>query len=93
MWAGTLPPNQWGLHEMHGNVWEWCEDNWHGSYDGASADGFARIDPDRAAARVIRGGSWYDGAGLLRAACRYGTLGAVRTDFLGFRCAQVPWRR
>ena len=52
--------NSFGLCDMHGNVYEWCQDHWHSNYDGASTDGSARLTEDKAARRVIRGGSWDD---------------------------------
>ncbi|HKQ78749.1 MAG TPA: SUMF1/EgtB/PvdO family nonheme iron enzyme, partial [Blastocatellia bacterium] len=55
--------NAWGLFDLHGNVWEWCEDDWHSSYSGASTDGRAWVDiPDRASDRVNRGGGWINSA-------------------------------
>jgi len=66
--VGSLPPNGWGLFEMHGNVFEWCADHWHDSYDGAPANGSAWMAARGAAPRVVRGGSWYDGARDVRAA-------------------------
>jgi formylglycine-generating enzyme required for sulfatase activity len=94
--AGTRPvalkaPNPWGLYDMLGNVREWCLDHWRGSYEGAPGDGSAWLDagPGSAALRVIRGGSWYDFARDVRAACRSGGGPAERFDFLGFRCARV----
>ena len=76
--AGTHPvglkaPNAWGLYDMLGNVWEWCEDHWHDSYEGAPIDGSAWVDAEAAgitADRVIRGGSWLAGARCVRAAFR-----------------------
>ncbi|MSP00524.1 MAG: formylglycine-generating enzyme family protein [Acetobacteraceae bacterium] len=85
--VGTLPPNAWGLHEMHGNVWEWCEDVWHDDYQGAPLDGTARVQSD-AARRVVQGGSWLFEARLARAACRYRYDPAYRSDGIGFRCAR-----
>lgn len=86
--VGSLPANNWGLHEMHGNVWEWCADTWHGNYDGAPADGSAWLD-EGAANRVIRGGSWNGDARHIRAAHR-GRFGpGHRFDLVGFRCARV----
>jgi hypothetical protein len=67
------PANAWGLHDMHGNVWEWCLDHWHASYSGAPADGTAWIDPQAPANtdRVVRGGAWSDPPSDARSACRY----------------------
>jgi len=53
--VGQKRPNAWGLYDMHGNVWEWCEDNWHDTYKKAPVDGCAWDGSD--ASRVIRGGS------------------------------------
>ena len=92
--AGTRPvaqkaANPWGLYDMLGNVWEWCDDRWHDSYRGAPTDGSAWIDPGGAALRVLRGGSWLVSARLVRAAYRFGHAPASRLDSLGFRCARV----
>jgi len=87
--VGSLPPNGWGLFEMHGNVAEWCADHWHSSYDGAPADGSAWSDAGGAAGRVVRGGSWDGIARCVRAAYRNHFDPADRGDFLGFRCARV----
>ena len=90
--VGTKGPNAWGLHDILGNVWEWCADHWHDSYAGAPADGAAWLDADNdtgAADRVFRGGSWLDEARYVRAACRYRAHPALRNDSLGFRCARV----
>ena len=55
----NFPANVWGLHDMHGNVFEWCEDHYHSNYQGAPDDGSAWIDEDRTNRnRVMRGGSW-----------------------------------
>jgi hypothetical protein len=58
----TFPPNAFGLYDMHGNVWEWCLDHHHGSYEGAPADGNAWISDGDGdiddTIRVVRGGSW-----------------------------------
>ena len=62
--VGQKKPNDWGLYDMHGNVWEWCADDWHYSYKGAPTDGSAWLDNDNSSESmkyaVIRGGSWLD---------------------------------
>ena len=71
--VGAYPPNAWGLHDMHGNVWEWVEDVYHDSYQGAPTDGSAWIDGEgenSSRVRVFRGGSWYRNPRVLRSALR-----------------------
>ena len=68
--AGSLPANQWGLHEMHGNVWEWCEDVWHKNYVGAPSDGTSWLSGGDSSRRVLRGGAWDYYGWLCRAASR-----------------------
>ena len=91
--AGTHPvglkaANPWGLYDMLGNVFEWCADAWHDSYEGAPTDGSSWAG-DGAAVRVIRGGAWGDGWWLVRAACRLHYAPTFRSDGIGFRCARV----
>jgi Sulfatase-modifying factor enzyme 1 len=71
---------------MHGNVWEWCEDDWHDDYGGAPNDGSAWL--SSAAERVIRGGSWVVVARDVRAAARSSGVPGARGGDLGFRCAR-----
>lgn len=88
-WVGLKRPNPWGLYDMLGNVWEWVEDDWHDSYQGASVDGSAWIEAERAARRVFRGGSWRVRARNARSAYRSGGGPDGHDDGLGFRCARV----
>jgi formylglycine-generating enzyme required for sulfatase activity len=85
--VGSFPANTFGLYDMHGNVWEWCEDHWHGNYEGAPNDGSAWIDSDaeKDAFRVRRGGSWDDNPRNCRSATRYYNSAVFRIDFYGFR--------
>ena len=86
--VGSFSPNAWGLHDMHGNLWEWVQDCWNGSYQGAPADGSAwtRGDCER---RVLRGGSWGSKPGYLRAAYRYRYTTGTRSNYFGFRVART----
>ena len=69
--VGIYPANAWGLYEMHGNVWEWCLDDWHKNYQGAPIDGSAWTDQNSSTtAKLLRGGSWYDDAWVTRSADR-----------------------
>jgi formylglycine-generating enzyme required for sulfatase activity len=83
-------PNAWGLHDMHGNVWEWCLDGWGISSNYPSA---AVIDPyvSSGAFRVIRGGGWGGFSGFCRSARRVGLDPSLRSsEQFGFRVALAP---
>ena len=86
--VGSFDANGFGLHDMLGNVWEWTQDCWNGSHDGAPGDGGARERGD-CAKRVIRGGSWRNGPELLRSASRSGNFSDDQRAFLGFRVART----
>jgi formylglycine-generating enzyme required for sulfatase activity len=87
--VGSFKPNAFGLHDMHGNVWEWVEDSWHDSYDGAPADGSAWVRGSDPNYRVVRGGSWRLESELVRAAVRVKRNINVGFDTLGFRVART----
>jgi formylglycine-generating enzyme required for sulfatase activity len=90
--VGTFPANDWGLHDMHGNVWEWCADDWHGSYEGAPADGSAWMDSERSnITKLLRGGSWYFNPGICRSANRISDARVNANHDVGFRvCCEPP---
>jgi len=84
--VGQKQPNVFGLYDMHGNVLEWCEDDYHNNYNGAPADGRAWIDESgRGSLRVIRGGSLDSLAVICRSAYRYFYSTGDRALNLGFR--------
>ena len=86
--VGSFPPNAFGLHDMHGNVWEWVEDCWHDSYAGAPGDGDAWT-AGECGRRVIRGGSFDVTPNYVRAAYR-GWGGTIGRDYDGgFRVART----
>jgi formylglycine-generating enzyme required for sulfatase activity len=86
--VGTKNPNPWSLYDMHGNVWEWVEDNWHYNYEGAPKDGTPWVDDPIGPDRVVRGGGWsYDAQN-----CRSSNRNSARPDYsgnsVGFRLAR-----
>ena len=87
--VGSYPPNSFGLYDMHGNVWEWCEDVWHDSYEGAPSDGAAWTEDGDQSRRVLRGGSWYNYPRYLRSANRNWGLADDRGINRGFRVART----
>ena len=82
--VGGKRPNSWGLADMHGNVWEWCDDWYHDSYLGAPTDGSAWLNGG-AKGRVLRGGSWHGFAVSLRSAARLWSAAGDRDRECGFR--------
>ena len=86
--VGSFPANAWGLHDMHGNVWEWVQDCWNGSYAGAPVDGSAWLSGD-CSERVMRGGSWEYNPRNLRAAFRIKYTARFPLNDLGFRVART----
>jgi formylglycine-generating enzyme required for sulfatase activity len=87
--VANFEANPWGLYNVHGNVWEWCEDIWHETYNGAPLDGSVWYHGGDDSCRVVRGGAWNDHPFFLRAAFRDGITSDDRLDYLGFRVARI----
>ena len=86
--VGEYLPNAFGLYDMHGNVWEWCEDDWHEDYENAPTNGSAwYLESSRK--KVIRGGSWFDIPIYSRSAYRFSFSCGVRSLNSGFRVVCV----
>jgi len=87
--VASFPPNAFGLHDMHGNVWEWVEDCWHQNYDNAPTDGSAWQGADSECERhTMRGGTWHGAVSYMRSAYRFRYPKEIRTGGLGFRLAR-----
>ena len=86
--VGSFPANPFGLHDMHGNVWEWVEDCYIGTYNNAPADG-SMVPAASGCSRVLRGGGWSSAPRFLRAANRSRYTAEFRFSFLGLRLART----
>jgi cell division septation protein DedD len=86
--VGSFPANAFGLHDVHGNIFEWVEDCWNGSYGGAPSDGNAWTTGD-CSRRVLRGGSWLGKPRHLRAAQRFKITTGYSSSSVGFRVART----
>nr|VFK16672.1 MAG: Formylglycine-generating enzyme, required for sulfatase activity, contains SUMF1/FGE domain [Candidatus Kentron sp. LPFa]VFK32470.1 MAG: Formylglycine-generating enzyme, required for sulfatase activity, contains SUMF1/FGE domain [Candidatus Kentron sp. LPFa] len=89
--VASLPPNPWGLYEMHGNVWEWTRDPWRENYQGIADDAVgpeADTDDALGMGRVVRGGSWRNVARIARSAVRDRNKPGDYSSALGFRCVR-----
>jgi formylglycine-generating enzyme required for sulfatase activity len=93
---GSYPANAWGIHDMHGNVWEWCRDWYHARLPGGvdpDLSGDAGVaNRDGSYSRVRRGGAWIEPAWACRSACRLRYEPPRRSDHIGFRVFVVEKR-
>ena len=83
--VGSFPANAFGLYDMHGNVWEWCLDHWHETYEGAPTDGSIWLSENDNGYRILRGGSWGFNPEVCRSAYRGRYDPGLRNGNIGFR--------
>lgn len=83
----NYPLNSFGLKDMHGNIWEWCQDDWHDDSEGAPRNGHTGHNEQSANLKVIRGGSRHNPPALGRSSCRDQSLQNHLSPLIGFRVA------
>jgi len=88
--VGLKKPNQFGLYDMFGNVWEWTQDCWNENYNGAPNDGSAWIAGNCSTKRVMRGGEWGSHPDGLRSAFRFYSSANGGFQYLGIRVVRTP---
>jgi formylglycine-generating enzyme required for sulfatase activity len=89
--VSTFLPNAFGLHDLHGNVWEWCLDHWHDNYKDAPTDGSAWLSDNDNAGYLVRGGSWRNYPHYCRSAARLNTIPDFHFNHFGFRVVcEIP---
>jgi formylglycine-generating enzyme required for sulfatase activity len=88
--VGLKLPNELGIHDLSGNVWEWCEDQYQNRSEEIPLDGSATVNRADDVSRVIRGGCWYNLALYCRPSCRHDDHPALRGHGVGFRVVLVP---
>src|SRR5205814_2221552 len=92
--VGSYPANAWGLHDFHGNVYEWCRDWYHATLPGGSDPDLSAlrgtINRDGTYSRVRRGGGWVDDGRACRSARRLQFEPERRSDHIGFRIVVAP---
>lgn len=89
--VGSFPPNAFGLYDLHGNVAEWCQDDWHQNYQNAPLSGNAWTSGN-SLVKVARGGSWLNEPPDCRCAYRFDLTCNYRSYFIGFRVVCVAGR-
>jgi formylglycine-generating enzyme required for sulfatase activity len=87
--VGALKPNAWGLYDMHGYLWEYTADAWHGDYKDAPINGEGWDVKKQYVQRIVRGGSWRDRYEQLRSSVRWAVPDHVRSDAIGLRCVKA----
>jgi eukaryotic-like serine/threonine-protein kinase len=93
--ASNFPANLFGLYDMHGNLWEWCLDEWTDNYENSSSDGGVRASTSSKnidKTHVLRGGSWFFNPDVCRSAYRLGLYAVLDSDYVGFRVVYAPVR-